>query len=157
MSETRKEINNRDIAVLGEVMALMHEVKRLENQLLTQRESMFHITQKLNDMPTGKGMHRGIDDLLARYNELELRLLDTQTEHMDKLKQQQRIIDGIESVRMRAFVCMVYVENCSKADVMRELQMSDWQYRSARDSVEQASSMRTVVWREKYMLKEGNG
>lgn len=73
--------------------------------------------------------------------------------YMHELKTAEKIINGIASRTMRTFVVMMYVDNLSPETVRRELNMTEWGFRRARDSVEQAQDMQSVVWREKYILE----
>ena len=44
------------------------------------------------------------------------------------------------------FVEMVYIQHKSKRQVCREMLMSDWEYRQARQAVESAENMEKVRW-----------
>ena len=49
---------------------------------------------------------------------------------------------------------MMYVDGLPPEKVREELNLTEWGFRRARDSVEQAPDMQSVVWREKYIVEE---
>ena len=67
------------------------------------------------------------------------------------LRRAERILNGIDSLEMRAFVVMKYVMDVPDTEIRRELNLSEWAFGRARKAVEEAPDMRSVVWRERYM------
>lgn len=147
-------IKNRDIPLLSRVLYVMQDVCRLETRHEWQRERMYNITQKITGMPGGKGQPSGFDAAFAALDELCDEQRGRISAYMQELKTAERIINSIESRTMRTFVVMMYVDCLPPDKVRKELCMTEWGFRRARDSVEQAPDMQSVVWREKYIVEE---
>lgn len=62
------------------------------------------------------------------------------------LKKAERILNGIESMTMRTMVEMLYVDKLPGSTVRQELGLTEWQYKQARKSIEDAESMALVKW-----------
>ena len=155
MSEAEHYIVNRDIPVLTRIFYTMQDVLSLEKRSEWQQERMFSVTKRLRGMPGGGGLPSGIDQALSEMDELNhdygVRLKD----YVHELKVAERILNGIESRTMRTFVRMVYVDNIAKSAVMRELDMTEYGYRKARENIELASDMAHVRWNERFLTMEG--
>ena len=65
-------------------------------------------------------------------------------------------MNSISSRTMRAFVMMKYMMDTPNNVIMRELNMTEWGFNRARKSVEEAQDMAHVVWRERYIVAEGD-
>ena len=55
---------------------------------------------------------------------------------------------------MRTFVVMLYVDDLPATVVRRELNMTEYGFARAREAIEQARDMESVVWRERYILEK---
>lgn len=71
-----------------------------------------------------------------------------------ELKAAEKIINSIPSRTMRTFVTMLYIENIPAVTVQRELNMTRRGFENARNAVEQAQDMASVVWRERYYVEK---
>ena len=110
----------------------------------------------MTGMPIGGGNAPGLDGTLADVEELNRIYGDKLAECIKALKDAERILNGIESANMRTFVQMYYIDDISKAEIMRELNMTEWKFNSARQRIEEAESMKKVVWKERFCLSDGS-
>lgn len=147
-------IKNRDIPLLSRVMYVMQDICSLETRQEWQRERMYNITQKITGMPGSKANPNGYDAAFAALDELCEEQRGRIAAYMRELKTAERIINSIRSRTMRTFVVMMYVDQIAPDKVKRELCMTEWGFRRARDCVEKAKDMQSVVWREKYIIAE---
>lgn len=146
-------IYNRDIPVLADVLSMMQTVNQIERRRDWQRDRLTHITQTLSGMPGG-GDPKGLDHAFSILDELDREQEEECRGYARQLKKAQKIINGIESQSMRAFVTMKYVMGCTAKEIRQELNMTDWGYRRASLSVENAPCMALVKWQEKYILAQ---
>ena len=162
MSEARNErrhnptpqtIRNKDILLLGSVYCIMQDIKSLEERRSWQHERMFAITKRLTGMPGGGGTQRGLDAALAALDELDEQQGELLKQYARDLKTAERILNSIPSRKMRTFVQMYYMDEISKGEIIRELNMTEWGFDRARTAIEQASDMAHVVWRERFIVK----
>lgn len=147
-------IKNRDIPLLARVLCVMQDICSLENRREWQRSRLFSITQRISDMPRSGSLPSGFDAIYAAMDEINEEHREQIAAYMHELKAAEKIINGITSRTMRTFVVMMYADNLSPETVRQELNMTEWGFRRARDSVEQAQDMQSVVWREKYIVEE---
>lgn len=147
-------IRNADIKILMDLVPIRQELKRLEEQCSFRRDTMFSISAHLSGMPKAKGTTHGIDDMLARLSETETRYRETMEDYLEAEKAAERVLNSIESVQMRSFVAMAYMQNKAKREIMDALMLTEHGYRKAREAIESAECMRDVVWREKYYCEE---
>ena len=75
-------------------------------------------------------------------------------EYACRLRAAQRILNGIESLTMRAFVMMKYVMGLRDGEIRQQLNMTRRGFERARQSVEDAPDMASVKWRERYIVSE---
>ena len=68
------------------------------------------------------------------------------------MKEAERILNGIPSQGMRTFVQMYYIDEVPKKEIMAELNMTEWAFDKARESIEKAETMKKVKWKEKYVV-----
>lgn len=146
-------IKNRDVVLLSRVLYIMQDVCSLEKRMVWQYERMFGTTARITGMPGGKGKPSGFDAAFAAISGLNEDHKAQVQSYVRELKAAERIINGIPSRTMRTFVVMLYVDGLTPELVKRELNMSEWAFRRARDSIECAKDMQDVVWREKYILE----
>lgn len=146
-------IKNRDIPLLSRVLYIMQEVCSLEKRIVWQHDRLYGITAHVTGMPSGKGTPSGLDAAFAAISELSDEYREKVQSYIRELKNAERILNAIPSLTMRAFVIMLYVDGMSAEQVKRELNLTDWNFRRARDSIEQAEDMQSVKWREKYIIQ----
>lgn len=144
-------IHNRDIPTLTEVLSIMQTVCQIERRREWQRDRMLHITQSLTGMPGG-GSPKGLDDVIAALDDITIDQGRECLAYTHQLRAAQRILNGIESQSMRAFVLMKYVMGCSDTEIRNELNMTRRGFERAKRSVESARSMTAVKWQERYIL-----
>ena len=153
--ESRREpvtIHNRDIPLLAELLSTMQLVNQTEQALEWQHDRMTAMSQHITGMPGGGILPKGLDDAFAKLyeageeHETELR------QYLKELRDAERILNGIASRDMQAFVVMKYVLDTPDAEIRRELGMTEWGFNRAKRAVEDAENMASVVWREKYIL-----
>ncbi|MBQ8507204.1 MAG: hypothetical protein IJ466_07245 [Clostridia bacterium] len=137
-------IRNRDIAVLEDVTAAMQEVCRYEDMSEWQGDRIFSITRMLTGMPCASGGAKGLDNSLSKLEAAQERYAGELEKCLRLLEKAESIINSIENREMRNFVVLMYVMKLPPAEVRRELNMSEWSFRQARQKVEQARSMRDV-------------
>ena len=154
MNETMpKIIRNRDIPLLARVNCIMQEICSLEKRCEWQRERMYSITCAINGMPASKGLPKSFDAALEAIDEITQEHREKIASYVHELKAAERIISGISSQTMRTFVRMLYVDHSHPDKVRAALKMTEWAFRRARDCVEQAPDMASVVWKEKYLIE----
>lgn len=148
------EIVNRDIPLLMEAVAIREAKTLAEEKLYEVQSSVINISQHISDMPRGGGLPSGLDgsvirlmDAVDRYKAECLRL-----DHL--LKKIDSIIHDIPTITMRVFVEMKYVKCMPGADIMESLKMSRRRYERAVRLIEEADSMASVKWPEKYIFYE---
>ena len=147
-------IKNRDIPLLARVLYVMQDVCSLEKRCEWQRDRLFSITQNLTGMPSGKGVPTGFDAAFAAIDGINEEHREQIAAYTRELKAAEMIINSIPSRTMRTFVTMLYVENMPAATVQRELNMTRRGFENARNAVEQAQDMASVVWRERYYVEK---
>lgn len=145
-------IRNRDIPLLADILSIMQEICQIEKRREWQRERMEHITQHLSGMPRGGGNPKGFDDAFALLSDLDAQHETRCRAYVMEMKAAQKIINGIESRSMRAFVVMKYMTNAPDSEIMRQLGMTRTGFNRARRAVESAPHMAAVKWRDRYML-----
>ena len=146
-------VKNRDILTLANVLYVMQDVKSVEQRRLWQQDRIFNITQKITGMPGGGGVPKGLDDTFAAISELEETYRESCQKYVRVLKAAEEVLNGIASPSMRTFVTMKYMLDMPNQEIMRSLNMSEWAFRKARETIEQAQDMAHVQWRERYILK----
>lgn len=146
---------NRDLPLLTRIYATMQEIVSLERRSEWQYDRAFSVTKRLRGMPGGGGLPSGMDAVLSEVDELNHEYGERIRQYVYELKTAERILNAIPSPVMRTFVRMYYVDNLPKADVMRELNMTEWAFNKVRDRVEQAESMAKVRWSGKQSIPSG--
>ena len=145
-------IRNRDIPLLADVLSIMQEICQIEQRRDWQRDRMLNITQHLTGMPGGGGTPKGLDEAFALLSELDEEHEKRCKDYVRQLKAAQKILNGIESRSMRAFVTMKYVMDVPDAQIREELNMTRTGFNRARRCVESAEHMSSVKWHERYIL-----
>ena len=145
-------IRNRDIPLLADVLSIMQEISHIEERRDWQRDRMLNITQHLTGMPGGGRNPKGLDEAFALLSELDEEHEQKCKEYVRQLKAAQKILNGITSRSMRAFVIMKYVMDVSDSEIRQELNMTRTGFNRARRCVESAECMALVKWQERYIL-----
>lgn len=146
------KINNRDLPLLHEVLAVMQIINTTEQQREWQYARMLKITASLSGMPGG-GDRKGLDDAMGVLDELGRDQIRECREYARLLRRAQRVLNGIESRSMRAFVLMKYVMGISDAEIRRELGMTRRGFTRAIHAVQDAPDMAAVKWQDRYILE----
>lgn len=145
-------IRNRDIPLLADVLSIMQEISHIEERRDWQRDRMLNITQHLTGMPGGGRNPKGLDEAFAQLSELDEEHERRCKDYVRQLKAAQKILNGIESRSMRAFVIMKYVMDVPDSEIRQELNMTRTGFNRARRCVESADCMAMVKWQERYIL-----
>ena len=152
-AEAAAVVCNRDIPILQEVLPVMQLVDKTEELRGWQRCWAEKITANLTGMPRG-GDALGLDGVVAALDELDRKQAGECREYACRLRAAQRILNGIESLTMRAFVMMKYVMGLRDGEIRQQLNMTRRGFERARQSVEDAPDMASVKWRERYIVSE---
>ena len=152
--EESRKVRNKDIPLLTQIFYILKEAESVERRGEWTYERLFNITRRMTGMPIGGGNAPGMDGTLAEVEELNRIYGDRLQECVKALKDAERILNGIESQTMRTFVQMYYIDDISKAEIMRELNMTEWKFNKARENIENAENMKKVVWKEKFCILE---
>lgn len=149
-------IRNRDIPLLSRINGIMQDVCRLEERIAWQKDRAYNVTRQLTGMPVSHGGTNGLDATLAALDGLTDEYSEKVRQYMRELRAAERILNGIASETMRTFVVMMYVDNLPAASVRRELKMTEYGFMRAREAVERARDMKSVIWRERYILEKNS-
>lgn len=152
--EEGRRVRNQDIPLLTQIFYILKEAESVERRGEWTYERLFNITRRMTGMPIGGGNAPGMDGTLAEVEELNRIYGDRLQECVKALKDAERILNGIESQTMRTFVQMYYIDDISKAEIMRELNMTEWKFNKARENIENAENMKKVAWKEKFCILE---
>ena len=152
--EESRKVNNQDILLLTRIFYILKEAESVERRGEWTYDRLYNITRRMTGMPIGGGNAPGMDGTLAEVEELNRIYGDRLQECVKALRDAERILNGIESQTMRTFVQMYYIDDISKAEIMRELNMTEWKFNQARKKIEEAESMKTVAWKEKYCMED---
>ncbi len=150
----QRKIRNRDIPLIWHLNESREEVRRLKERAEWMRDQLYSITRSISGMPHGGGGGKGYDETIVKISEAEERYAETMAMYTRQVKRAERIMRNIESGSMRLFVRMYYMDHEDKKIVMARMKMTEWGFRTARDNIEQAESMSTVRWKEKFILKK---
>ena len=99
-------------------------------------------------------MPHGFDVIIAELEEMNRDYGDKINEYVRDLRKAEKIINGIPNRAMRTFVRAYYVDQLEKAEVIRDLEMTEYQFDKARKAIEDAESMRKVDWPEKFRMEK---
>ena len=147
-------VRNKDIPLLADIFCIMQEVCAIEHRRDWQRDRMYKITQAINGMPSGGSVPHGLDEAFAKLAEIDEEHEKSCKEYVRQLRAAERILNGIPSRSMRAFVVMKYVMDVPDVQIRAELNISERGFKRARKSIEEAESMASVKWRERYVLAD---
>ena len=152
--EEGRKVKNQDIPLLTRIFYILKEAESVERRGEWTYERLFNITRRMTGMPIGGGNPPGMDGTLAEVEELNRIYGDKLAECIKALKDAERILNGIESQTMRTFVQMYYIDDIGRQEIMRELNMTEWKFNKARENIENAESMKKVVWKERFCILE---
>lgn len=144
---------NRDLRALADLVPIMQEVRQIERAREWQRDRMFNITQVLSGMPRGGGLPKGIDDAMALLSGMEEELEEKCRAYVHQMRICQRILNGIDSHSMRAFVILKYILDAPDTEIRQELNLTRRGFERARRCVEEAECMAEVKWRESVIVR----
>lgn len=155
MAEQRpqRQVKNKDIPLLTEVRLIEMDVVAMENRIQWERERRRNITQHLSRTPGGGGTARGMDEALASIEELEEKHKALVKKYIRQIRKAEAILNGIASHQMRTLVSLLYLDCYSSGTVQELLGMSRWAFENARETVEQAEDMASVVWHDRYSAR----
>lgn len=155
MEDEGRKVRNQDIPLLNGIFDILKEAESVERRGDWTYERLFAITRRVTGMPGGGGNAPGMDGTLAEVEELNKVYGERVKECCHALKEAERILNGIPSQSMRTFVQMYYIDEVPKKDIMQELNMTEWAFDKARESIEKAENMKAVKWKEKFVtIKE---
>ena len=149
-------VRNRDIIALDKAQSLLEEARALEEKRNQLKDLRLKATGSMSGMPRG-GKARALDEIIAEIDELDEKYRQKLRLYLREQKRVDTIMESIESVTMRAFVRLMYVEKQSKTSIKNELKMQEWDYRQARKTIENARDMAHVPWRESYATADFAG
>lgn len=139
-------IRNADIPALRRVLPIMREVENKENMMEWQRERLMNATKRITGMPGGGGGPSSLDEPYARLSELANENEAQIREYMDSLKKAEEILNTIPCDYLKTFVQLKYVMRVPRAEIMRDLNLTEWTYRNLSHAVEDAPDMAHTIW-----------
>lgn len=145
-------VYNRDIPVLTKYLYFVRAIEKLEDQIMWEHDRKINVSQHITGMPNGKGGVNGLDNVFARIDALEQEHREMVDRYIKNAKKVDKILNGIESLTMRMFVRMKYMEDMSDTDIRKSLNLSRRGFDLARRSVESAPNMASVKWPERYII-----
>lgn len=156
MSEREyRGIRNRDVLLLTRIFYIMADIRSLQRRCEFHTEQLFSTTKRLTGMPGGGGLPHGFDSIIGELEEMNRDYIERINEYCRDLMRAEKTLNNIPHETMRTFVRMVYVDQLAQAEVLRELEMSEYQFDKARRAIEEAESMRKVDWPEKWRAEAG--
>ena len=143
---------NRDIRVLAGVSAAMSEIELLEEQMEWERSRLSCLSRYPSGMPTASRTHDGLDRAYSIIDGLERDHAESCAQYRRRIRAAERILSGIESDTLRAFVKMRYVFGVPDTKIRESLNLTRRGFERAKKAVEEAPSMREVKWQERILL-----
>lgn len=155
--ENGKEIvvQNADIIVLQRIFYAMQDVCATEDRCQWEDDRLFHITQHLSHTPGG-GEKKGLVDSIISRAEAKDNYRRQLQQYQAELNAAEEILTGIKNPNMRTFVVLLYVLMLPGEEVRKCLNMTEYGFKRARKSIEDAESMQTAEWVDKYVLRSKN-
>lgn len=145
-------MNNRDIPLLTRIFYIMQDIRSLQHRSDFQADQLTSTTKRLTGMPGGGGLPHGFDAIIGELEELNSYYGEKIEEYVKELRKAENILNGIRDQNMRTFVRMFYVDQLAQTEVIRELEMTDYQFERARRLIEEAECMRKVDWPNRFKL-----
>lgn len=153
--ENGKEIvvQNADIIVLQRIFYAMQDVCLSEDRCQWEEDRLFHITQHLSHT-TGGGAKKGLDDGIVSRMEAKEKYREQLQQYQAELKAAEDILSGIKNPNMRTFVVLLYVLMLPGEEVRKRLNMTEYGFKKARKSIEEAKNMLAAEWTDRYVLAD---
>ena len=145
-------IKNRDIPLLTRIFYIMQDIRSLQRRSEFHNEQLYSTTKRLTGMPGGGGLPHGFDAIIGELEELNGDYSEKIREYVTDLRKAEKILNNITSQTMRTFVRMFYVDQIEKAEIIRDLEMTEYQFDKCRKAIEDAESMRKTDWPEKFRM-----
>ena len=147
MEET---IKNADVLKIRDIPSLQESVEALERKRDWVRSRSAKITRQFSPMPAGgSGTRRAMDDTVAELDELDARYTLLLGSYLRQLRIAEKLLSGIESIQMRTFVRLMYLERLKCPEIQKRLNMSRWVFESCRNDVEKAETLADVKWHDR--------
>lgn len=154
MSEhEQRGIRNRDLILLTRIFYVMADIRSLQRRSEFHTDQLTSTTKRLTGMPGGGGLPHGFDSILAELEEINRDYMERINEYCRDLLRAEKALNNIPHPTMRTFVRMVYVDQVAQAEVLRDLEMTEYQFDKARKAIEEAENMRKVEWPEKWRIE----
>lgn len=145
-------VKNRDIIPLSRALAVIQNMRAIEEKRRWQRDRLLNVTHKITGLPGGGGVPHGLEAAFAEISELDDEYAEECRMYIRTLREIEAILSGIESETMLAFVTKKYVFGEPNAAIMRDLDMTRIEFERACDRIEEARDMAHVFWPERYIL-----
>ena len=142
-------MRNQDVKLMENIFDILNETVSVERRNEWAHERMYSITRWITGMPGGGGNSPGMDGLIAEVEELSEIYGEKLRKCLNDLKRAERVLNGIENQRFRTFVQMFYIDRVQKAEILREMNMTEYVFNKCRERIEQAENMKKVDWPEK--------
>ena len=120
-------MNNKDIPLLSRIFYIMQDIRSLQHRSDFHDEQLYSTTKRLTGMPGGGGMPHGFDSIIGELEEVNHEYGEKIAEYVEELKKAEKILNGIEEPKMQIFVRALYVDQLAQTEVMRELEMTEYQ------------------------------
>lgn len=155
--ESGKEIvvQNADIIVLQRIFYAMQDVCAMEDRCQWEEDRLFHITQHLSHT-SGGGEKKGLDDGIISRMEAKDNYRSQLRQYQAELEEAEKILSSIKNPNMRTFVTLLYVLMLPGEEVRKRLNMTEYGFKKARKAIEDAESMQTAEWADRYVLANGS-
>ena len=146
--ETRG-IRNRDIPLLTQIFYIMQDIRSLQHRSEFNDEQLYSTTKRLTGMPGGGGLPHGFDAILVELEEVNREYGEKIEKYVRDLKKAEKILNGITDNRVYTFVRLFYVDQVAQAEVIRDMELTEYQFNKIRKNIEDAETMQKAVWVEK--------
>lgn len=143
-------IRNRDIPLLTRIFYIMQDIRSLQRRSEFHNEQLYSTTKRLTGMPGGGGLPHGFDTIIGELEEMNKTYGEQITDYMKQLRKAENILNSIREPKMKTFVRMFYVDQIAQAEVMRELELTEYQFDKARKAIEDAESMAKAEWPDRF-------
>lgn len=150
-------VNNRDIPKIEKVLCIMREMKEIEKRIDEIYERMTNTTQHLSPLPRSGQPPAGMEIAFGKIDEWQEKSRNRMNEYMDVLEEAEEILNGIGNYKMRLMVMLKYMQNAPNREIKEALGMSEWEFRKAKECIENARDMKSIRWKDKYIVGDGGG
>ena len=144
------EIHNPDIRRIREIPYLRESLEALERRRDWARGRCERITRQFSPVSGGGGgARRPMDDMAAELEELDRRYQLLMKSYLRQLRHAERLLAGIESLQLRTFITLAYLEDRKGPDIQKRMNMSRWVYENSRRICEEADSIGEIKWHDR--------